>query len=270
MSTIPEVKVSTFGKDSGHWYDQDGNLIEQVEKAKKGTGFTKTTLRHARKLDLAPGCTTIIKCAHAEQLVNWRINQGILAARTLDQQPDENDRAYLQRVHDDANTHARDAADEGTRIHAAIEMHLRGEAYPPTYVRHVEAVTDLLLERCGDAKWLPERGVVSKLGYATKADCVSEFAGWLVDFKGCDGDQGALDAKKTYESHAMQLAATRECIAPELRCAIVYVSRDNPGACSFVEVAEDELRQGFAMFRGLLAFWQAKNKHVPTWATGAF
>lgn len=261
-----EIKVSTFGKESGHWYTQQGELVEQVEKAKKGTGYTKTTLRHARTLDLAPGVTTIIKCAHAEQLVNWRIGQAVLAAKTLDQQPDEDDKAYLRRVHDDANTHAREAAQEGTRIHASIEQFMRGEPYPPAYVHHVEAVAELLLEHCGDARWLPERGVVSPYGYATKADCVSEYAGWLVDFKGCDGDQAALDAKKTWDSHHMQLAATRDCIAPELRCAIVYVSRDNPGAASFVEVPEAKLQEGLGMFRGLLAYWQAKHQYRPSWA----
>lgn len=260
----PQVKISTFGSESGHWYDINGNCVLEVERAKPGTGYIKTRLNHARKLDLAPGVTTIIKQAHAEQLVNWRIGQAVLAAKTLDQQEGEDDRTYLQRVHDDANTHAREAARIGTEVHGAIESHYRGQAYPEQYNAHVAAVDELLRNYCGDdADWQPEAGVVSPLGYGTKADCVSVRNGWLVDFKGCDGTQAQLDAKRTFESHHMQLAATRDCIDAELRCAIVWVSRDHPGAAAFCEVDDDVLIQNLEMFRHLLGYWQAKNNHYP-------
>lgn len=265
----PAVKFATFGSESGHWYDQNANLIDEVLMA-DGKRYTKPTLRHARKLGLVCGVTTIIKVMHAEQLVRWRINQHILAALTLDRQPDENDASYLRRVADDAATHGREAAEEGTRIHAALEHYMRGDQYPSAYRLHVNAVESLLAENCGsDAAWLPERGVVHPWGYATKADIVSEKNGWLVDFKGKDFDEDHIPTD-TYESHSMQLAATRACIAPELRCAIVYVSRDNPGLVSFVEVPEPELVKGLAMFRGLLACYQAKTGHCPEWAQGAF
>tara|TARA_R110000822_G_scaffold137399_3_gene274879 strand:- start:991 stop:1719 length:729 start_codon:yes stop_codon:yes gene_type:complete len=237
-------------------------MVESVPMA-NGKGHRKPTLRDARKHGWVCGVTTIIKVMHAEQLVRWRINQHILAALTLDRQPEESDDAYLRRVADDAATHGRDAAEEGTRIHEALERHYRGETYDRTYSAHVDAVSGLIESHCGpDAAWLPEGGVTHPMGYGTKADLVSEKAGWLVDFKGKDFSSATVPTK-TYESHAMQLAATRACIAPELRCAIVYVSRDNPGLASFVEVPEPELKQGMAMFRGLLATWQAKTGHSP-------
>jgi len=264
-----QPKVATFGAESGHWYDSIGRLILECPNA-KGDKMQATNLRHARKLQLAPGVTSTIKLLHAEQLVQWRIRQAVLAAKTLDQQPDEPDTEYLRRIDNDAATHARDAANEGTRIHAALEMHYRGEQHDSTYDSHVQAVSALLLRECGkDAGWLPESGCIHPWGYGTKADLVSERVGWLVDFKGVDGDQAALDGKRTYDSHAMQLAATRNCIAPELRCAIAYVSRDHPGAVSFVEVPEAELVQGLQIFRCLLGVWQAKNNYTPSWATGA-
>lgn len=263
------VKVAKFGSESGHWYDQHGNLIEKVLKA-NGKDYTKCTLRHARKLQLAPGVTTIIGCADKPQLTLWKQRQAIMSALTLPRHDAETEQEWMARVEQDMNQTARNAAEEGTRIHAAIESHMRGEEFDPAYVRHVEAVTDLLAKHCGDqlSRWLPERGVASTLGYGTKADLHSE--DWLVDFKGCDGDQAELDEKKTWESHAMQLAATRDPIARELRCAIVYVSRTHPGAASFKEVEESKLRQGFEMFRGQLHYWQAKTNHCPDWATGAF
>lgn len=263
------VKVAKFGSESGHWYDEHGQLIEQCLKA-DGKSYTKTTLRHARKLNLAPGVTTITGCADKPQLTLWKQRQAIMSALTLPRHDAETEAEWMARVEHDMQQTARKAADEGTRIHAAIESHMRGDTFDAAYVRHVEAVTDLLAKHCGDqlSRWLPERGVASVLGYGTKADLHSEE--WLVDFKGCDGDQEELDQKKTWDNHHMQLGATREPIARELRCAIIYVSRTHHGVAAFKEVPEEKLRQGFGMFRGLLAYWQAKNNHCPDWATGAF
>jgi hypothetical protein len=264
----PATKIAKFGAESGHWYNQHGELVQQVQKA-NGKDWTTPTLRHARKLGLVCGVTTIIKLMHAEQLVRWRINQHTLAALTLDRQPDESDASYLARVAADANTHGREAAITGTEIHKAIEMHMRGESYDAKYQPHVDGVVAALDANCGpDAAWLPERGVSHRWGYGTKADCVSEKNGWLVDFKGKDFGPDNVPMN-TYEGHAMQLGATRACIAPELRCAILYVSRDHPGLTSFVEVPEPGLQRGLAMFRALLGCWQAKTGHIPEWAEGA-
>lgn len=268
MSAQP-LKVNAFS--GGHWYTQDAELILEVEKAKKGTGFTKTTLRHARKLDLAPGCTTIIKQAHAEQLVNWRINQAVMAAKTLDQQDGEDDRAYLQRVYDDANTHAREAAEKGQACHSAIEAFFNGESYAPEYAAHVAAVVELLHEHVGpEAAWEPEKAVMSPYGYCTKADLVSTSKRMLVDFKTCDGSQEDLDAKKTWDTHHMQLGATADCFDERLDTAILYVSRSHPGAAAWKPVPFEKQAAGLCMFTGLLAYWQAKNSYRPSWAKAVF
>lgn len=263
------VKVAKHTKESGHWYDRDGNLIEQVMKADK-SGYTRTTLYHARKLDLVPGVTTIIKCADAPALNRWKEDQAILSALTLPRHDSETEQEWLIRVRQDMQESARNAAEEGTRIHAAIESAFSGQSYSATYRPHVEGVRSLIDSTCGGqlSEWLPEKAVVSLHGYATKADLHSDH--WLIDFKGKDGDQDELDRLSVYDSHWMQLAATRAAIGNEnLRCAIVYVSRTHPGACSIVEVPENNLRRGLAMFRALLTYWQAKNAHCPSWATEA-
>ena len=53
-----------------HWYDKTGQLMHTVDGAKGQQ--VKPDLRHARKLDLAPGCTTIIKSANRDALNVWR------------------------------------------------------------------------------------------------------------------------------------------------------------------------------------------------------
>jgi len=55
-------------KESGHWYRQDGSQLLTMPKV-KGDGHKRVTLREARKLgDLAPGVTTILRCAASPQL----------------------------------------------------------------------------------------------------------------------------------------------------------------------------------------------------------
>jgi hypothetical protein len=59
----------------------------------------------------------------------------------------------------------------------------------------------------------------------------------------------------TFDQHDMQLAATRDALEPQLkshpRCAIVFVSRTHPGACSFAEIPEPKLVRGMRMFDAL-------------------
>ena len=268
MSTT-EIKTSPFGSESGHWYQQDGLLVEQV-RLKNGK-MSKPSLRHARELQLAPGVTSVIREAASPGLEKWKINQAVLAAMTLPRVDGETSDEFLRRVHQDAAEHGKEAAAEGTRIHAAIESYYSGLKFVDTaYAPHVAGVRDLIGENCGDqaSPWLPESSCVSPWGYATKADLHSH--DWVIDFKGKDGDQKSLDATKTFESHHMQLAATRNALQSTLRshprCAIVFVSRDHPGACSFVEVPEPKLVQGLEMFRSLLAYWQASRGYAPSWS----
>lgn len=269
------VKTSPVASEGGHWYDRHGNLVETVTKAKGGA--KAPTLREARKLDLAPGVTTIIRSAAAPGLETWKRNQSILAALTLTRQPEETDAAYLARVAADADAQAKVAREEGTRIHAALELAYSGKPFDDAYKQHVEAVSALVADITGyDERWLPEKGVASVWGYGTKVDLHSEK--WVLDFKGTDGDQARLDKLKIYDEHKMQLAAGREALAPRseewkpgqvqssARCAIVYVSRTHPGAVAAIEVTQQELAQGRCMFAYLLQFWQSKNNWRPSWA----
>ena len=269
MST--EVKTANFAKEaSGHWYQQDGQLVDQVTL--KNGKQAKPSLRHARELQLAPGVTTIIKEAAAPGLERWKINQSVLAAMTLPRIEGKSSEEFLARVSKDAAEHGKQAAEEGTRIHAAIESFYRGDSFDMAYTLHVEGVRDLLGKHCGDqaSQWLPESSCVSTLGYATKADLHS--FDWVIDFKGKDGDQTELDAMKTFDQHDMQLAATRAALEPQIkahpRCAIVFVSRTHPGACSFAEIPETKLVRGMAMFAALLTHWQVRNNYCPNWAQG--
>ena len=71
------AEVKEHAKENGHWYDRSGNPAYTYIN-KKGEE-KPTTLREARKLNLVPSVTTIISCASAPQLVNWKIDQAILS-----------------------------------------------------------------------------------------------------------------------------------------------------------------------------------------------
>lgn len=263
MTNGAGIKLATFAKQGGHWYDRDGNQIAEVPRA-KGEVFRRPTLRDARVYQWAPGVTTILRVAAAPALEQWKIRQAVLSALTLPRQPGENDAAYLARLDADMGEQARSAAEEGTRIHAALESAYRGEECDARYLDHVAGVTALLNEALGEQYWIAEKGVAGSWGYGTKIDLHSDR--WLLDFKGKDGDAEALRAMPTYADHWKQLAAGRNLLEGSQRCGIVYVSRTHPGACHLVEVKEIELRRGLGMFRHLVGHWQEDKGYRPEWA----
>lgn len=266
----------TKPSESGHWYDQHGNQIGEVERS-DGKGTRKPTLRDARKNNWGPGVTTITQCASAPALTNWKMRQTAYAAADVIPMPELATSDWVNAVVEAANKIAKDAAEEGTRIHKAIEQFYSDEPYDQFYEPHVLGVANLIDENCASDvamnPWLAEKGVAHHWGYGTKADLHSE--AWVLDFKGSDKD---LSSIKTYDSHWMQLAATAIALEPDgragcgdlmpkQRCAIVYVSRTNPGECAFVEVTDAQLKKGLAMFKALLRFWQARSAHTPDWET---
>lgn len=277
--TTPTPTVASHASESGHWYSRSNmRTFQQIETVPSKSGVHRpATLRDARKLDYAPGVTTIIGCSAKPALTNWMVNQGILAALTLPRREGESETAWLARVHEDRTAQSRAAAEEGTRIHAAVQAFVQGEPFNPAYDKHVAGVRQALgsLPTCG---WTAEACVGHFTGYGTKAD-LHVWDGdtlYVIDFKGKDGDQAALDAMNTYDDHAMQLAATAEAIlyaqerggyghegGVRVNAGILFVSRTDPGAASLRWVDTDTLLQGWEMFSALLSYWRAKTGHRP-------
>ena len=258
--------------EGGHWYDRNGNQIGLIERS-SGEGMRKPTLRDARVHNWGPGVTTIIGCAAAPGLTRWKQEQAAIAAIHTARTNGDTNSTWLSRVLEKAGDTAKKAAEEGTSIHAAIERFYSDKPYDKFYRAHVLCVADLIEEHCPTATtlhpWLAEEGLAHPWGYGTKADLHSE--AWVLDFKTRDGGQDVFDNLKTYESHWMQLAATRQAVdlktptSHKKDCAIVYISRTHPGVCSFVQVKEEDLERGLAMFKAQLDYWQAKQRHKPEW-----
>lgn len=261
--------VVTYAKqatEGGHWYDRHGNQIETVASA-DGKRQIKPDIRHARKLDLAPGVTTIIGCAARPDLEIWKQRQAIYAALTLPRGASETEPEWLARVEIDMKETAKKAAEEGTRIHAAVQSYITDGKMDVNYERHVNGVMACLYETFGDLPWRSEQPVVSLRGYATRVDITAP--GVILDFKSKDGDLSELQKLKPYEAYEMQLAATEAAKREQCLCGILFTSRTHPGASCIAMVERPKLERGLGMFNSLLSYWQIKNNHRPSWAAEA-
>lgn len=250
--------------ESVHWYRQDGGPQYTV-KAKDGSDRA-TTLRDARKMDLVPSVTTILKVAAKPGLEQWKLEQMLLAAMTLPKFDHENEQAYIARIVADSKETGKQAAEKGTRIHESIEGWFSGKKdveHKSTAMAFEEAIFNHFKTH-PDQPWLTERSFASHLGYGGKVDlyCVADEhapVGIVLDAK--SKDFGPDDKVDAYDEHLMQLAAYRHGLGvPHARCANVFASRTHPGLIKIVEWSEEDLVMGWEMFQCLLRFWKLKNK----------
>lgn len=252
----------THASESGHWYDRQGNSVWEVVGA-NGQMVTPD-IRHARKLGLLPGATSVLKCQDKPQLTKWLIDQGILAALTLPRVDGESNEALLYRIREDAQEQGRKAADRGVAIHASIQGHLEGEPPETEFWPFVKAAAEKLRERFGDQAWIAEKSFACPRGYGGKVDVHCRSA--VGDIKTKEFTSADLSRKKpkqlTWDEHAQQLAAYRRGLQlPGVPCFNLFVSTNEPGLVHLHEWAEDELARALAMFDGLLAYWQAKSNY---------
>jgi hypothetical protein len=256
------MKTSEFkshASESGHWYDRAGNPVWEVIGAKGQK--VKPDLRHARKLGLLPGVTSIANCASKPQLERWKVEQGILAAYTLPPVSGESYSDWMARVFRDSEEQGKKAADRGTLIHAAVQAHFQGEAPDPELWPYVKMVVTEIEKRCGVQKWEAEKSFGHGAGYGGKADIHCQ--AWLLDVKSKDAkDLDDPGKKLVYDEHPQQLAAYRRGLEiPNARCANVFVSRDEPIIVRFCEHDEEDLMRGLRMFDCLLRYWQERNRY---------
>lgn len=250
------MTTNVHASEQGHWYGRDGSPRYSV--VGKNGKERPTTLRDARANGWLPSVTGIIRCAAAPGLQMWMQKQVMLAALTLPRMDGESEDDYLQRILSDSKEQARKAAERGTAIHAAIQGHFEGEPPHEEYWPHVNATKEQLQAWIGlnaTPAWAAERSFASPLGFGGKVD-LSWLGGAVCDFK--TKEFGPDDDLKTWDEHAMQLAAYRHGLGMEkARCAIVYVSVTNPGLARLIEIPEADLVKGWKCFYSLLQFWKA-------------
>lgn len=246
-------------KESGHWYSSDGEPCYTQPDGKQ------TTLRHARKQNLVPSVTTILKAAAAPGLEIWKQNQLLDAAEAkVSEYHPATAEEWRQDVVKLSQERGKTAREQGTAGHAVLQGYFEGEPTDIHYAPLVGNVVECLAQNCGEQDWRAEKSFAHPLGFAGKVDlhCPS----WVIDFKGTDKDMKSL---KTWDDHAMQLAAYREglhrkqSVIKSAKCAVVYFHRETFEA-RFIELDEKEVQRGWKMFESLLTFWKAQKGYEPS------
>jgi hypothetical protein len=241
---------------SDHWYSRAGQPAYEQITAKGG--LRATDLRDARKLGLVPSVTTVLSVVAKPQLEKWKRDQVLMAALTLPRRDDESEADFLRRVAIDSEAQAKAAAEEGTRIHDAIEAYFK-EGCPSSspYIAHVRAVRAELSRLFPDVTdWAAEKSFACPEGYGGKVDLHSPSAGIVVDFKGKDGD--FTDGKKlAYDQHWQLAAYQRGLCLPRSVCANIFVSRTHPGKVASHVWSVEQVLEGWDVFAASLALWKA-------------
>lgn len=256
------MKASAYTSESGHYYTRAGEPAYTV--IGKNGKERNTTLLDARKENLVPSVTTILKVAAKPGLERWKMQQVLFASLTLPRRDNEPEDEYLNRIMEDSREQGRAAADEGTKIHAAIQKDYEGSP-GAAYQEYVAKFKKKVNETFGDQKWICEQAFAHDSGFGGKCDMYSKNiddpdAGIILDIKTKEfNDESKVDG---YDEHLMQLAAYRAGLRiPKARCANVFVSRNVPGLVAIREWSQYELDRGWLMFSKLLEFWQIKNNH---------
>jgi hypothetical protein len=248
--------------ESGHWYTKTGEPCYEI-KGKNGL-LRPTTLRDAKKLDLVPSVTTIIKCAAAPGLQYWMQKQVLLAALTLPKKDGEPEEEYLSRIMRDSQEQGRKAAERGTQIHAAIQGHYEGESVSAEMWPFVKGAKEALFEQFGDRKWICEKSFAHPLAFGGKVDLLAEdeWVGLVGDIKTKEFDS-VDDKKLAWDEMAIQLAAYMYGLYMDgAQCFNLFVSVSTPGLCHIHIWTEEEIQRGWRMFKSLLNYWKAKNLEV--------
>lgn len=235
----------------GHYYKQNGEPCYFVPNA-KGTGTRDTTIRDARKLNLVPSVTEIMKIADKPGLNKWLIDQHIMAALTLPREEGWDDETFIKKVRQDASEQALKARDKGTMIHDVIERHYLGQSSVDDLYEYdmlFKSITKSLDSEFGLNQWIPEKSFSSPLGYGGKCDIHSPVA--VVDFKTTDKD---LDGVKCYAEHQMQGAAYKHGLG--LKHAVTANLFINSNTYDVKLIIHDETERHWEMFKCLLKFWQ--------------
>lgn len=271
MTTIARPTSRT----DAHWYFHDGKPCYELPK-KDGSGMKVPTLADARKLLLVPSVTTILKILNKPELINWIVEQAVLAVLTTPRQPLESDDGYVQRVlHDEKiQDQERDAAaKKGRAIHGAMQDYMYGRPIEETELKDWIAPATRSLAAYG--RPVAMEISVGGPGFAGTLDLVTLMEPetyWLWDYKSTK----KIPEKGAWNEHILQLAAYARAWLNVLqtgdhpwpfssktviKTANLYISTTDPG--KFAIMGHDDWREAWQVFEGLLKTWQWLNKYNP-------
>lgn len=259
VASAPEI---TTGRPSegGHWYGRDGSCVYEIRGA--NGRMRPVTLRDARKLGLVPGVSSIVSMENRPMLVRWQIEQALMAALTLPRIEGETEDAFMERAQVDSQRQAREAAERGTRIHAAIQGHFEGASCEAEFIPYVMGVVEWLAQRFGADGWEAECSFAHPLGFGGKSDLHHKTLPAVADFKCKDFPPEKQATDLAYPEHCMQIAAYANGFRmARPNCLNVFVSTRVPGLIRVREWDQEEIEEGWEAFQCLLKLWQIRRSY---------
>ena len=246
----PKDEYNKFTAESGHWYTREGEPMYTIIGANGKE--RNTTLRDAKKEGLVPSVTTILSMIAKPSLENWKIDQALNSALTLDREEGESFQSFTYRCKEDSKKIGKEAAKEGTKIHALIENGFLGKADNKTY----RIIKKYLDKTFPNEEWIAEDSFCAAQGYGGKIDLYSK-SGIFIDFKTKDNLEGKDPAKLVYDEHGMQLSAYAQgCGYDDVERVSIFVDRkDNELICCHVWDKESHQKH-VSMFNSILNYWK--------------
>ena len=217
-----------FTSESGHWYTQEGEPMYTIIGVNGKE--RNTNLRDAKLLNLVPSVTTVMDLIAKPSLENWKINQALNSALSLEQEDGESDGSFIYRCKQEAKKPGMEAADLGTKIHAMIERGFLGQSTNKPY----KAVRKYLDEHYPDETWIAEDSFCASQGYGGMIDLYSE-SGIFVDFKTKDN----------------------------LERVSIFVDRKQTDLISCYIWDQESHEKHLAMFNSILTYWKLSKNYDP-------
>lgn len=251
-------------ESGSHWYFTDGKPCYEIAK-KDGTGMRATTLADARKLNLLPSVTTIMRVLAKPQLDLWKQEQACLAVLTTPRKDGEELDAFVYRVlHEERvqDEEMESARELGTDMHNGLEALFRGERITDELRPWIEPAYQHVK---GLARTIEVESIVVGPGYAGKMDYLGD-AGThelVIDFK----TTKKLPTKGSWSEHVLQLSAyanARKRVTPRvIKTANLYISTVDCGKFAYFENPPWETDY-IGGFYPLVHHWQWSTGYVPT------
>jgi len=243
---------------SEHWYCAKTGAPRYTTTGKNGKE-RNTTLRDAKANPgtLVPSVSTINSQLSKAGLNTWFQTEAIKAAAENPRGLQEEEKDYIARILELSKRKSQDAMARGTLIHDFIES-FYNQDYLPDMPAYVRVVDDAITAHFGNQLWIPEQSLVNQEGYGGKCDLYCkprhDFTGVVIDFKTTEKSPGDLTP---YTEHITQLAAYRKVLAPNARCANVYINGET-NEVAIYEHSEQDLKDGYEMFLALLKIYKLK------------
>jgi hypothetical protein len=262
------MAILTKGRpnQASHWYTPDGRPAHH-QPTKSGGGERPTRLYDAVKLGLIPSVTSILGVMDKPGLTKWKIEQAILAADRTPRQPEEPAEYWARRVQDAAFQQVEDAAELGSRIHAALECAMAGEPYDEAMQVHIASLI-AWKESTGITFTEREKVLVNLAeGYAGCADALFTYGRkgiGILDYKTRKTRPGEIVTP--YDGQGMQLAAYAAAFygadaLPRVLAANVYISTTEPGR--FEVFKHPNLPELYEAFTHACALWRHLKQYDP-------